>query len=89
MLGEPHLQRAHQRARRILDQMREAIVGTASRQWRRIDCVLGAALMARDLMLSAMSRLSRAERKMASRTSSVAIAHAPSCRGALPCTTAA
>ena len=26
VLGKPHLQRAHERARRVLDQMREAIV---------------------------------------------------------------
>ena len=36
VIRKPHLQRAHQCPPGVLDQMGEAVVGTASRQWWRI-----------------------------------------------------
>src|SRR4249920_2947159 len=84
VFAEPHLQGTHQRARSILHQMREAVVGHGLAPVPEND------LRARRGLahLRRTSRPSRADCSMASRTSTVACPQAASCTGALPCTTA-
>jgi len=97
---EPRLQRAHERAARILDEVGEAIIrnGLVPMPQNALRVVVGDAFCRRrrrphhgrtsTWCRSVISRRSCADSRIARHTSSVAIAHLPSCSGDRRCTIA-